>query len=104
MAIPGASEAIITAKTGTETATFFLRKDEVPARLTAIGLAGAEVIPLTTREGADGTAEGVPYKDGAAISLKVADPVLTIWAPGPYKIVKPATAGNCAVYLSKGKG
>lgn len=104
MPIPSASEALITAKTAGETATFYLRKDEVPARLSAVGLAGAEVIPLTTREGPDGSVDGVPYKDGAAISLKLADPVITIWAPGPYKIVKPVTAGACAVYLSKGKG
>lgn len=99
---PSKSFALISARTAAKTEQFVLSGADIPARLTAVGLAGAEVIPLKTMEGPDGAAEGVPYKDGAAISLKLADPVITIWAPGPYKIVKPVTAGACAVYLAKG--
>ena len=104
MALISASYELISPKTATETVTFSLRASDVPARLTATGLAGAEVIPVKTLEGPNGTVEGTPYKDGAAISLKATDPVISLWAPGPYKIVKPVTAGASGLYLAKGQG
>lgn len=98
------SDELISPKTATETITFTLGRSDVPARLTATGLAGAEVIPVKTLEGPTGATEGTPYKDGAAISLKATDPVISLWAPGPYKMVKPVTAGACGLYLAKGQG
>lgn len=104
MALLNHSIELIAPKTATETVTFSLGASEVPARLTASGLAGAEQVTLKTLEGPSGTVEGTPYKDGAAISLKATDPVISLWAPGPYKMVKPVTAGACGLYLAKGQG
>lgn len=104
MALLNHSIELIAPKTATETVTFSLSAAEVPARLTASGLAGAEKVTLKTLEGPAGATEGTPYKDGAAISLKATDPVISLWAPGPYKMVKPVTAGACGLYLAKGQG
>ena len=104
MRLNNSSDELIRPKTAAETVTFTLGNSEVPARLTATGLAGAEVIPVKTLEGTTGATEGTPYKDGAAISLKATDPVISLWAPGPYKMVKPVTAGACGLYLAKGHG
>lgn len=104
MALLNHSIELIAPKTATETVTFSLRDSDLPARLSATGLAGAEVIPVKTLEGPNGTVEGTPYKDGAAISLKATDPVISLLAPGPYRMVKPVTAGACGLYLAKGQG
>lgn len=102
MALLNHSDELISPKTATETVTFSLSASEVPARLTASGLAGAEQVTLKTLEGPNGTVKVAPYKDGAAIVLKVADPSIAIDAPGPYECVKPVTAGNSGLYLAKG--
>ncbi len=102
MALLYASDELIAPKTATETVTFSLGESEVPARLTASGLAGAEQVTLKILEGPTGSVKVAPYKDGAAIVLKVDDPSIAIDAPGPYECVKPVTAGNSGLYLAKG--
>lgn len=96
------SDELISPKTAAETVIFTLGRSDVPARLTASGLAGAEQVTLKTLEGPSGTVKVAPYKDGAVIVLKVADPSIAIDAPGPYECVKPVTAGASGLYLAKG--
>ena len=102
MALLNYSIELIAPKTATATVTFSLSASEVPARLTASGLAGAEVVTLKTIEGPGGSVKVVPYKDGAVITLKATDPVIALDAPGPYECVKPVTAGASGLYLAKG--
>lgn len=102
MALLHHSRELISPKTATETVTFTLSKSDVPARLTASGLAGAEAVTLKTMEGPDGSVKVAPYKDGAVITLKATDPVIALDAPGPYECVKPVTAGASGLYLAKG--
>lgn len=97
------SDELISPKTAAETVIFTLGRSDVPARLTASGLAGAEVIPVKTLEGPNGSVEVTPTDDaGDAITLVVAHPVIPIYAPGPYKVTKPVTAGAVGIYLAKG--
>ena len=102
MSLLNHSYELIAPKTATETVTFSLSKADIPARLTASGLAGAEQVTLKTMEGPSGSVKVAPYKDGAVIVLKVDDPSIAIDAPGPYECVKPVTAGNSGLYLAKG--
>ena len=97
------SDELVSPKTAAETVTFTLGKSDVPARLTASGLAGAETVTLKTMEGPNGSVEVTPTDDaGDAITLVVAHPVIPIYAPGPYKVTKPVTAGAVGIYLAKG--
>lgn len=102
MSLLNHSYELIAPKTATETVTFSLSKADIPARLTASGLAGAEQVTLTTVEGPSGSVKVAPYKDGVVIVLKVDDPSIAIDAPGPYECVKPVTAGSSGLYLAKG--
>ena len=104
MALLNHSRELISPKTATETVTFTLGSGDVPARLTASGLAGAEAVTIKTMEGPSGSVKVAPYKDGAAITLKVDDPVILLLAPGPYECVKPVTAGASGLYLAKSNG
>ena len=104
MALINHSYELIAPKTATETVTFSLRGSDLPARLSASGLAGAEAVTIVTLEGPSGTVEVVPYKDGAAITMVVDDPVILLLAPGPYEVTKPVTAGSSGVYLAKANG
>ena len=101
MALNNHSYELIAPKTATETVTFSLRKADLPARVSASGLAGAEKVTIKTLEGPSGSVEIVPYKDGAAIEIVATDPVILLEAPGPYKLTKSATAGASGVYLAK---
>lgn len=102
MALLSASVELIAPKTATATVQFTLQAGDLPARLTASGLAGSEEVTLQTLEGPNGTVKVTPYKDGAVITLKVADPSIVIDAPGPYECVKPSTAGASGLYLATG--
>lgn len=102
MALLNHSDELISPKTATETVTFTLSGSDLPARLTASGLAGAEQVTLQTLEGPNGTVKVAPYKDGEVIVLKVDDPSIAIDAPGPYECVKPVTVGASGLYLAKG--
>lgn len=102
MALLYASDELIAPKTATETATFTLSKSDVPARLSASGLAGAEAVTIRTQEGPTGSVEVAPYKDGSAITLVATNPVVLLLAPGPYEVTKPVTAGSSGVYLARG--
>lgn len=87
--------------TQAKTVRFYLKRDQVPARLSATGLAGSETVALKVVDGYGG-AESVTaaYKDGAPQTLKATDPVTTIVAPGGYEITKSATAAASGVYLA----
>lgn len=100
---PNTSTPLIYPKTAAETVRFSLSKCQVPARLTASVLAGAEVVTLKAVDG-EGAAEATTsiYRDGIAVSCKATDPVLVIDAPGMYEAAKPVTAGASGLYLAKG--
>jgi hypothetical protein len=95
------SRDIIAAQTGAKTTRFFLEQHQVPARLSASGLAGSETVTLSAVDGKGATEVVTPvYKDGAAVTLKATDPVVAMYAPGRYEVTKSATAGLSGVFVS----
>lgn len=101
MPLLNASHALIAPKTATETVIFTLAGKDLPARLSASGLAGAETVSLRAVDGPAETKTAV-YRDGVAVTLKATDPIAVIDAPGPYEITKTVTAGLAGVFLAKG--
>lgn len=90
----------ITPKTATDTARFLLQAGQVPARLSAPGLTGAEVVALKIVDGYGGAeVVGPMYRDGVALTLKPTEPAIGIYVPGWYEVTKPVTAANVGVYL-----
>ena len=103
MALIHHSDELIAPKTAADTVTFTLGKADVPARLSVSGLAGAETVTLKTVEGPTGAVTITPTDDaGDDIVLTADHPVIPIYAPGPYEVAKPSTAGASGVYLAKG--
>jgi hypothetical protein len=96
------SVAIIAPATAAGTGRFVLEKWELPARLSAGGLAGAEAVTLSVVDG-DDTAEVVTAvsQGGTAVTLTATNTMVTLTAPGPYEVAKPATVGAAGVYLAK---
>lgn len=102
MATLFASDAIIEPKTAAGSGTFTLSKSDVPARITATGLAGAEKVTIKSVDGPSSIETAVSDGEGAAMEFTATDPVGTIYAPGPYKVTKTATAGASGVFVAKG--
>lgn len=107
MPLDYASNALIEPTTDARSVSFTLSHAEVPARLSANGLAPAEgeteaeTIPVSSVDGPDEIATPV-VQGGTALALSADDTVLVLTAPGPYLLEKGETAGDVGVYLAKG--
>lgn len=94
------STPLIDPTTDEKTKRFWLSRDQVPARLSASGLAGGETIALRAIDGPNGIATPV-YQDGEALTMNPTRPQLGIVIPGMYEVAKPATAGDVGVFLTQ---
>lgn len=70
--------------------------DTVPARLTAVGLTGAETMLLFSL---DGGTESPVTKDGGQVALSVAEPGVAIFCAGDYLLRKGVTVAPAGAYL-----
>lgn len=99
------STPLIYPTTAGGSARFALGQGEVPARLAAAGLAGAESATLSSVEGKEpGIPVGVFNADGDQVALVATGPSVAILAPGIYEVTLGATAGAAGVYLARGIG
>lgn len=92
---------LITAATAAATKRFVLTLEDVPATITATGLAAGESIALDIS--IDSGANFITaYQGGTAVTLTSTDNVKSINAPGVFRANKGITAGAVGVYLAKG--
>lgn len=95
------SKPIISAQTAAKTAAFFLDYNQVPARLSASGLAGSESVTISTIDGpASGPVVTPMFAGGAAVTLTATNTTVAINAPGQYQITKSVTAAAAAVFIN----
>lgn len=94
------SRTIIAPATGAVNQSFIVGREDIPARLTANSLTGSEQVVLKALDGATGVVETPLYADGAPDVLEETRPVVTILAPGQYKVEKPSTSLAAGVYLT----
>lgn len=100
-----ASLPIIAAATATATARFTLLAGDLPARLTGFGLAGSETVTLSAVDGSGATEVVTPvFKDGSAVTCNPTNPVIAIYTPGLYQVVKSVTAGAAGVFVTRAGG
>lgn len=96
------SSPLLNPQTAAETGRFVLSHEDLPARLSATGLANAETVAVKLVDGQDSyEATTAMYKDGVAYTLKASDPSTLLWGPGEYEWTKSLTAGNSGVFLAK---
>lgn len=90
--------AIINPQAGAATALWAFNLIDLPARIAAPGLAGAETVTISAAEG-DGTLLAVCTDlDGNPIKLTKDVKVVSITAPGLYHFAKDATASAVGVF------
>lgn len=97
------SKPVINPQTATATAGFFLERTDLPARLSANGLAGSETVTISCVDGPAGSQVTTPvYIDGVAATLTPTAPSFSINAPGQFSVTKSVTAAVAGVFLAKG--
>lgn len=101
MRIDYQSNPLLSPITAADSGIFTLGKNDLPARLVATGLAGAEAVTLVTVDG-PANIETAVFKDGMQVKLTATNPGFGINTPGPYKWSKGVTAGASGIFLAHG--
>ena len=92
--------AIITPRTAAKTEQFAFQRNQMPVRITAPGLAGAEKVVIKAAEG-DGTITAVLTDlEGNPIELTAGVQVIELTSHGLWNFEKSATAGAVGVFAN----
>jgi len=97
-----AALTLIPSQTAAVTVVVFhsLTEQDVPATVLAIGLAGAESVPVRVSVDDGGTSEAAS-QGGTAVTLTATDNILAVNTPMTIGVTKPTTAGAAGVFIAK---
>lgn len=76
----------------------FQNKEQLPATIFAVGLSGADAIPIAISED-DGTTSTDVSQEGTAVELTVGNNSISVESPMFLTITKGTTAGTAGVFM-----